>query len=77
MREYGLAGVVFGAEGDDKALDVYVVSTLMTASFGLDTTLHRVIDCVADIQLALELAIGFFGFYRICTSGDRIEAETG
>ena len=76
VREYGLAEVVFGAEGDDKALDVYVVSTLMTASFGLDTTLHHVIDCVADIQLALELAIDL-GFYRICTSGDTIEAETG
>ncbi len=76
VRDYGLAGIVFGAEGEGKTLDVELLRRLQSASHRLGTTLHRVIDCVSDIPKALDQAIDL-GFDRVLTSGAAKSAEAG
>lgn len=75
-RDVGLAGVVIGATTADANLDADVIRRLVRAADGLDLTLHRAIDVVADMDAALELAVEV-GFSRILTSGGARHAEEG
>lgn len=75
-RDVGLAGVVIGATNADAKLDADVIRRLVRAADGLDLTLHRAIDVVADMDAALELAVEL-GFSRILTSGGARHAEEG
>jgi len=75
-REAGLAGVVIGATTADGALDRPVIRKLVDAAEGLDLTLHRAIDVVSDMELALDLAIEL-GFSRVLTSGGARHAQEG
>lgn len=75
-RDVGLAGVVVGATTTDAKLDADVIRRLVRAAVGLDLTLHRAIDVVADMDAALELAVEL-GFSRILTSGGARHAEEG
>ncbi len=75
-REAGLGGVVIGAVTPDGALDTAAIRRLIQAAQGLDLTLHRAIDVVADVDAALDLAIEL-GFSRILTSGGARHAEEG
>jgi copper homeostasis protein len=75
-RQAGLRGVVIGAVTADGALDEAAIRRLTAAAQGLDLTLHRAIDVVADADAALDLAIDF-GFSRILTSGSARHAEDG
>lgn len=75
-REAGLAGVVIGATTAEATLDVDVMRRLARVAEGLDLTLHRAIDVVADMGAALDLAISL-GFSRILTSGGARHAEEG
>ena len=47
-QQFGHAGVVLGAENAEGALDLNLLDRLVAASEGLDKTLHRVVDVVAD-----------------------------
>lgn len=75
-RQTGLRGVVIGAVTADGALDEVAIRRLTAAAQGLDLTLHRAIDVVADADAALDLAIDL-GFSRILTSGGARHAEDG
>lgn len=75
-RDVGLAGVVIGATTADAKLDADVIRRLVRAADGLDLTLHRASDVVADMDAALELAVEL-GFSRILTSGGARHAEEG
>ena len=75
-REAGLAGVVIGATTAEATLDVDVIRRLARVAEGLDLTLHRAIDVVADMGATLDLAISL-GFSRILTSGGARHAEEG
>jgi len=75
-REAGLAGVVIGATTDTAALDIDAIRRLIKAADGLDLTLHRAIDVVSDMQVALDLAMEL-GFSRVLTSGGARHAEQG
>lgn len=76
VREAGLAGVVIGATTPDGALDEAALTRLVEAAAGLDLTLHRAVDMVADVDKALDLAIAL-GFSRVLTSGGARHAEAG
>lgn len=76
VREAGLAGVVIGATTMDAALDIDAIRRLIKVAEGLDLTLHRAIDVVADMEAALDLAIEL-GFSRVLTSGGARHAEEG
>lgn len=75
-RQAGLAGVVIGATTADAKLDAAVIRRLVSAADGLDLTLHRAIDVVADMDAALDQAAAL-GFSRILTSGGARHAEEG
>ena len=72
-RAAGLAGVVLGASHPDGRLDEGVLASLLQASRGMDTTLHRCFDLVPDRGQALETAARL-GFRRILTSGGAVAA---
>jgi copper homeostasis protein len=75
-RDQGLTGVVIGATTADATLDIDVIRRLTSVAEGLDLTLHRAIDVVADMDVALHLAVEL-GFSRILTSGGARHAEEG
>ena len=75
-RSLGLAGVVLGAQNEDGALNVAMLTRLRSAAAGLGATLHRVIDVVPDPLAALDQVIDL-GFDRILTSGTQPEAPEG
>lgn len=75
-HEVGLPGVVIGATTADATLDIYAMRRLMDAAHGLDLTLHRAFDVVADMDAAVDLAIAL-GFSRILTSGGTRHVEEG
>lgn len=67
-RELGLPGVVIGASTPDRRLDREVLERLIETASGLDITLHRAFDMVADPIKEIETAIDL-GISRILTSG--------
>jgi len=75
-REYGLAGVVIGANRPDGELDLEVLGQLVEHAKGLGMSLHRSFDLVPDQAEALEIAIEM-GFERVLTSGGALTAQAG
>ncbi len=75
VRDYGLSGVVLGAERGGR-LDLAALEAMGRAADGLALTLHRVIDVVSDPLVALEDAIAL-GFTRVLTSGGAVRAVEG
>jgi copper homeostasis protein len=75
-RQAGLAGVVLGAATPDGRLDVPLLAGLAAEAKGMGTTLHRVIDTLADPFSALDEAADL-GFERILTSGGASTALAG
>ncbi|MFY0659711.1 MAG: copper homeostasis protein CutC [Shimia sp.] len=75
VKKAGLAGVVIGASKGDQ-LDLAALRDLVAAAEGLEVTLHRVIDLVADPLAAMEQAIDL-GIHRILTSGGAPRAVDG
>ncbi len=76
VREYGLAGVVIGANLEDGQLDIAALELLVEHSKGLGLSLHRSFDLVPDQSVALEIAIDL-GFERVLTSGGALTAQAG
>jgi copper homeostasis protein len=76
LRAAGLAGVVLGASLPDGRLDVPVLRRLVSAAAGQELVLHRCIDLVPDMAVALEEAVSL-GFHRVLTSGGAVTAEAG
>lgn len=74
-QEFGLAGVVIGAERDG-ALDQDALKAMIDAAGDLYVTLHRVIDVVKDPIAALEVAIEL-GCTRVLSSGGAPTAQAG
>lgn len=74
-RRAGLAGVVIGATRGD-GLDRAALADLVTASEGLDVTLHRAADLCADPLAVVDLCADL-GIRRILTSGAAISAADG
>lgn len=75
-RMAGLEGVVLGANRADGALDLDMLTALVTASADLKKTLHRAFDLVPDIAEAVEQAVAL-GFDTILTSGRAPSALAG
>ncbi|WP_294229010.1 copper homeostasis protein CutC [uncultured Shimia sp.] len=75
VKQADLAGVVVGASKGDQ-LDLAALRELVDAAKGLEVTLHRVIDLVADPLAAMEQAIDL-GIHRILTSGGAPRAVDG
>lgn len=75
-RAANLAGVVLGANLPDGQLDRATLEVLVEHAKGMDLTLHRAFDMVANQPDALETAIEL-GFARILTSGGRPTAIEG
>ena len=76
VREYGLAGVVIGANLPDGQLDLAALELIVEHSKGLGLSLHRSFDLVPDQSVALEAAIAL-GFERVLTSGGALTAQAG
>ena len=76
VREYGLAGVVIGANLPDGQLDLDALEMLVEHSQGLGLSLHRAFDLVPEQSVALEAAIAL-GFERVLTSGGALTAQAG
>lgn len=76
VREYGLAGVVIGANLSDGQLDLDALEMLAEHSRGLGLSLHRAFDLVPEQSVALEAAIAL-GFERVLTSGGALTAQAG
>lgn len=76
IRQYGLSGVVLGANGPDGHLEVEALKALVDHASGLGLTLHRAFDLVPDFAPAVDIAIGL-GFERILTSGGERSALEG
>lgn len=76
VRAAGLQGVVLGASLPDGRLDLAVLRRLVAAAEGMELVLHRCIDLVPDMGVALEEAVSL-GFHRILTSGGEKTAEAG
>ncbi|CTQ65634.1 copper homeostasis protein CutC [Roseibium alexandrii] len=75
-KDFGLSGVVLGAQHGDHTLDRDMLARLSDRAAGLGRTLHRVIDVVPDPFAALETAIDL-GFERVLTSGGQATANAG
>lgn len=75
-RQTGLAGVVFGALTPDHDLDLFAMRGLMARATGLQVTLHRAFDMVADWRRAVDQAVDL-GITRILTSGAAVSALAG
>ena len=75
-REYGLAGVVIGANLPDGQLDLAALEVIVEHGKGLGLSLHRSFDLVPDQSVALEAAIAL-GFERVLTSGGALTAQAG
>lgn len=75
-RQTGLAGVVLGALTPDLRLDLPAMQGLMLRAAGLDVTLHRAFDMVADWRAAVDQAVDL-GITRILTSGGAASAPAG
>ena len=75
-RQTGLAGVVFGVLTSDLRLDMVAMQGLMARAVGLDVTLHRAFDMIADWQRAVDQAVEL-GITRILTSGGARSAPEG
>lgn len=75
-RQLGVQGVVFGVLNEKSYVDADVLSSLMRESKGLGVTFHRAIDCVADIDEALDTILNA-GCERILTSGSATNAFAG
>jgi copper homeostasis protein len=76
--EANLAGVVFGANQADGALDLAALEDLcrQAQDFGLETALHRSFDLTPDPSVALDAAIAL-GFDTVLTSGGAASAPEG
>ena len=74
-RAAGLPGVVLGAARGGR-LDLGVLGELVAEAAGLDLTLHRVIDLMADVEEAVEQAIAL-GFRQVLSSGGARVAHKG
>ncbi len=74
-RAAGLGGVVLGAERGGR-LDLGVLADLVAEAEGMDLTLHRVIDLMADVEAAVEMAVAL-GFRRMLSSGGARVAHEG
>ena len=74
-RRAGLAGVVLGASRGDR-LDAAVLGELVAEAAGLDLSLHRVVDLVADVEEAVAVAVAL-GFRRVLSSGGARVAVEG
>ncbi|MBR9763824.1 MAG: copper homeostasis protein CutC [Rhodobacteraceae bacterium] len=74
-RAAGLAGVVIGATRSGR-LDLAVLSRLIRAAEGMQVTLHRCVDLLADPVAAVEEAAEL-GIHRILTSGGALRAVEG
>jgi copper homeostasis protein len=75
VKRAGLAGIVIGATDGD-TLDLDALGRMKDAAGGLDCTLHRAIDLLADPITAMEQVIDL-GFVRILTSGGTPKAIDG
>ncbi|AGH81549.1 copper homeostasis protein [Psychromonas sp. CNPT3] len=75
-RKLGVQGVVFGVLNENAGVDLDVLRSLMQESKGLGVTFHRAIDCVADMDDALDKILSA-GCERILTSGRASNALTG
>ena len=71
----GMAGVVLGAARGGR-LDLGVLADLVAEAQGMDLTLHRVIDLLADVRAAVEEAVAL-GFTRVLSSGGARVAHEG
>jgi len=74
-RAAGLPGVVLGAARAGR-LDLGALGDLVAEAQGMDLTLHRVIDLMADVEMAVEQAVAL-GFRRVLTSGGARVAHEG
>jgi copper homeostasis protein len=75
-RQTGLAGVVIGALTADRQLDLPALRGLVSRAAGLEITLHRAFDVVADWREAVDQAVDL-GIGRILTSGGARNAPAG
>jgi copper homeostasis protein len=76
IRKAGLTGVVLGATTKEGGLDVPLLRLLVRAAAGLEITLHRCVDLLADPVEAVDLALSL-GVGTILTSGGALTAEGG
>lgn len=74
--QFGLAGVVFGANHVSGELDEETLRILCDHSAGLETAIHRSFDLVPDQAAALETVIGL-GMKTILTAGGARTARDG
>jgi copper homeostasis protein len=76
VREAGLEGVVIGARTAAGDLDMDALRLLAQHAQELSVTLHRVVDLLARVEDAVELAVAL-GCRTILTSGGAKRAEDG
>ena len=76
VRRAGLAGVVIGAATGAGTLDPGALREMIAAAGPLATTLHRVVDTLADPLAGVEVAVAL-GMDRVLASGGAARAPDG
>lgn len=74
-RDHGLTGVVLGATRKQE-LDMDALARLVRAADGMEITLHRAVDCVADPVSAVDAAVDL-SIARILSAGGASRAIDG
>jgi len=77
FKSLGVFGVVFGALGDDKTVDISVVNDLVSKSNGMDTTFHKAIDETNDLLDAYKSLLFHTKINSVLTSGGARSAILG
>ncbi|HET6673060.1 MAG TPA: copper homeostasis protein CutC [Agromyces sp.] len=75
-RSLGAHGVVVGALTDAGALDLDAIAAFLDAADGLDVTVHRAVDAVAD-PLSAVASLAGTGVRRVLTSGGAPNCRSG
>jgi len=76
VRTAGLSGIVIGALTPEGHLDIALLGALIAYAKGLDVTLHRAVDLLADPVTAVDIAVDL-GIATILTSGGAWTALEG
>ncbi|WP_462410577.1 copper homeostasis protein CutC [Neobacillus sp. Marseille-QA0830] len=77
IRELGAAGIVFGANTEQKTVDYELLEMVLEEAKGLSVTFHRAIDEVDSLAICKSLCDSPFKIDRILTSGGQPTVPNG
>ena len=76
-KAIGVEGVVFGILNTDNTLNIAQIAALAKRARPLEVTIHRAIDEVPDIQVAVEKLANIVDIHGVLSAGQANDAEAG